>query len=323
MTPSERDIEDVIIIGAGPAGLAAALQLKRSGVTPLVLERDRIGGLLHNANLVENYPGFPGGISGTALVRLFAEQAQRLGIHVTADEAVHLAHGGDLFRVVTPASVYQAQVVVIASGTRPRVLIGPQIPPSVRDRILFEVYPLLGMADKRVAVVGAGDAAFDYALNLGKHNDVLILNWGSQVRCLPLLRERASLCPRITYREETRISRMSPAPDGGIDLECQSSGSLVTIRVDYLVGAIGRDPQLGFLSDTLLERAPQLEARGVLHFVGDVKSGMYRQTAIAVGDGLLAAMKICQLLQHSRSHIESDNDREPPARQYPREETST
>ena len=72
----------VTIIGAGPAGLAAAIQLRRFGVTPLVLEGDEIGGLLRNANLVENYPGFPGGISGLALIRLFERQARDISVRV-------------------------------------------------------------------------------------------------------------------------------------------------------------------------------------------------------------------------------------------------
>src|SRR4030042_7192079 len=76
-------IEDIIIIGAGPAGLAAAIQLKRYGIRPLLFERAVVGGLLRNANLVENYPGFPRGITGPGLVKLFARQAHKRGVDLT------------------------------------------------------------------------------------------------------------------------------------------------------------------------------------------------------------------------------------------------
>ena len=77
MNPNQMENYPVVIIGAGPAGLAAAMQLKRQGIDPLVLERKLVGGLLLNANLVENYPGFVDGISGPDLVSLFKDQAER------------------------------------------------------------------------------------------------------------------------------------------------------------------------------------------------------------------------------------------------------
>ena len=78
--------ENIVIIGAGPAGLAAGLQLKRYGEEFILIERDNIGGLLRNANLVENYPGFPGGISGRELVRRFKKQVSEISVKVTFTE---------------------------------------------------------------------------------------------------------------------------------------------------------------------------------------------------------------------------------------------
>ena len=79
-------IESVAIIGAGPAGLSTALQLKRQGIKAVLFERDKVGGLLRNANLVENYPGFPGGLSGPKLVSLFEQQAWEAGVSITSAE---------------------------------------------------------------------------------------------------------------------------------------------------------------------------------------------------------------------------------------------
>ena len=79
-------------------------------------------------------------------------------------------------------------------------------------------------------------------------------------------------------------------------VDCQSREGELQFHADYLVGAIGREPRLDFLSDALLEQAQGLEEQGVLYRIGDVKNGIYRQTSIAVGEGVLTAMKICRLL---------------------------
>src|SRR4030067_2642076 len=109
------DIEDVIIIGGGPAGIAAAIQLKRYGLAPLIFEREALGGLLRNANLVENYPGFPGGISGMKLVGLLEQQARAFGLRVTYAEVARLDLVAGLFQIETSPDHYAARLVVVAS----------------------------------------------------------------------------------------------------------------------------------------------------------------------------------------------------------------
>jgi len=292
-------IEDVVIIGAGPAGLAAALQLRRYAIAPRLFERGRPGGLLWNAYWVENYFGFAGGISGPKLARAFDAQAASASVRVTEEDVVELTWKDGFFRATTPAGVYKARTAVIASGTKPRTLTDFPIPDACHERVVYEIVPLLSLAGKRMIIVGAGDAAFDYALNLSKENDVIIINRGEQVKCLPLLWERASTCPHITYRPRTAISRLAATGAGGLTVECSSPGGTAVLQADYLIGAIGRDPQLDFVSASLLEQSSELENRGILHFVGDVKNGMYRQTAIAVGDGIRAGMRIYQVLKES------------------------
>jgi len=286
------NIEDVIIIGAGPGGLATALQLKRFGINPLVFEQEQIGGLLNNANLVENYLGFPGGIPGPKLVQLFKDQVQDLSIKIIPAKVEGLNHLENKFRVSTPQQVYQSQTVVIATGTKPRLFSDIEIPVDLQDRVFYEVYPLLDLHGQQIAIIGAGDAAFDYALNLGKSNDILILNRGEQTSCLPLLWERAQRSPRIQYFQNTRVSKLSTIPDRKMALECSTPTGEDILKVDILVGAIGRDPQLDFVSGQFAEKAIQLEGSGDLYYVGDVVNGLYRQTAIAVGDGIFTAMKI-------------------------------
>lgn len=286
--------EDVIIVGAGPAGLATALQLERYGIKPLVIEKEKIGGLLYNANLVENYPGFPGGIPGPQLVDLFKQQVRFDELNLLNSQLKNLDYSNDRFEFSIKGQILHSHIAVIASGTKPRLLRNLPIPPEIQDKLYYEVYPLLDVKDRQIAIIGAGDAAFDYGLNLAKENDVIILNRGVEISCLPLLWERAKLNPRIQYHAQTAITLISPGPGGRISLECNSSRTFV---VDYLIAAIGRDPSLDFISGQFAEKTIQLENSGKLYYVGDVANGLYRQTAIAVGNGILAAMMIYKFLK--------------------------
>lgn len=290
-------MDDVLIIGAGPAGLAAALQLVRYDLRPRLLEKSRPGGLLWNANRVDNYPGFPGGISGPDLARAFLEQAKH--IQITHEPVLDLTWQDGVFCAKTPFAVQTAQAAIIASGTKPRLLTGFTIPDSLRGQVVYEIAGLLESAGARIVIVGGGDAAFDYAINLSAKNSVIILNRTDQVKCLPRLFDQARACQNITYRPNNEILRLESGLDGGMVVECSSPEEMIKLQADVLIGAIGREPQLDFISPSLMELSADLEKMGILHFAGDVKNGMFRQTAIAVGDGIRAGMLIHQRLMEN------------------------
>jgi thioredoxin reductase (NADPH) len=282
----------VVIIGAGPAGIAAAIQLQRYGIPVALFEKERIGGLLWNANLVENYPGFPNGVSGPKLVTLFEKQLERTGVDVVFDEVRMLDVVKNVPIVETCSNAYRPRVVMVASGTKPSPF-PLEIPANVQNRVFSTVYPILHARGKHTVIVGAGDAALDYALNLSRHNTVTILNRNKDTPCLPLLWERARACAAISYRDEIAVRQIVASESGNsLTVRCESSGGESIVAGDYVIFAIGREPQMDFLSARIKEREIALLEHGQIYLIGDVKNGLFRQTAIAAGDGLRAAMQI-------------------------------
>lgn len=290
--------EENVIIGAGPAGIAAALQLKRHGVSPLVLERDSVGGLLRNAWRVENYPGLADGLTGIELAGLLSAHLEASGITPSREEVVSLDHGDGVFLLATDAREVRARTVIVSSGTVARELEGVTVASPVSDRVLREVCPLADVSGSVVAIVGAGDAAFDYALSLRPSNEVVILARGDSPRCLPLLHRRA-VESGVEMRWETTVTSVSSGSNRALELSCRSEDEEEAVEADFAVFAIGRDPNVGFLSERLREEESGLVSAGCLAFAGDVSSGAYRQTAIACGEGIRAAMKVAECLSEA------------------------
>jgi thioredoxin reductase (NADPH) len=289
--------KDVVIIGAGPSGVATAIQLKRQYVGTTIFESDEIGGLLRNAHLVENYPGFPGGITGPDLAERFKRQLEAVGVEVRFEKVHKLEYGGQKFLLETDQGATTAAVAVVAAGTRPRKIPLPPAAGHLGDRIFYEVHRLLEIEDKKVAILGAGDAAFDYALNLSRKNEVFILNRSQRSRCLPLLWDRCRRSEKISYYDGVSLRNLTKEGTGLLlDCALQDDPGMKGIYVDYMIVAAGREPCLDFLGDDLKENLPALLETDKLFMVGDVKNGRYRQTAICVGDGVRAAMRICETI---------------------------
>jgi len=284
---------EVAIIGAGPAGIACAIQLSRYGIVPLLFERDLPGGLLKNANLVENYPGFPGGIKGTYLIAKMTRQLDMAKIPVIHENVARVTYLEGHFRIKTDQNNYISQKLVIASGTVPVKWTEFVIPETIRPKMFYEVYPLKDMEDKVIAIIGAGDAAFDYALQLAVHNKVMIFNRTEKIKCLPLLSERAKENPRISYLDNYMLEKIKTEPASScLQLFFQTKNGMESLLSDYIIFATGRRPELSFCDPYLINHLDDYQKDGKLYFAGDVKNDLFRQAAIAVGDGIRAAMEI-------------------------------
>jgi len=288
-------IHDVAIIGAGPAGVAAAIQLKRYNIIPVLIERNEVGGLLRNANLVENYPGFPKGIAGSDLVNLLRKHLKETGIQITHETVLSIDHSNRIFQVKTDRSTFACRFVILATGTQAKKLLTKGVKEAVGSRVFFEVYPLCDMKGKKIAVIGAGDAAFDYALNISLHNRVVINNRRNRVSCLPVLWERANDNLNIDYRDECVLRNVNPS-ETGLELTWKQNDREWKEQYDFLLIAIGRAPLLDYLSQSIQSRLKEFENEGLIYPIGDLKNGRYRQMSISIGDGVKAAMQAAQKL---------------------------
>ena len=282
---------NIIIIGGGPAGLACAIQLKRQGIDSLLIEKDYLGGLMRNANKIENYLGFPGGISGVDLQKKFIQQIKQNKIKIEFDEVLKLDHKNNEFIITTYKKKFYCKILVVASGTKPKTITGVEIEKNAFENVFFDVYELRNIENKNIAIIGAGDAAFDYALNLSEKNQIHIFNRGDKVKCLPLLYNMVSSEKNIHYYKNKNLKSVSKKQDK-LSIIFSEQKKIDEHISDYIIFAAGRKPDLKFLSKIDENKIEYLKNNKALFFIGDVKNGITRQIAIATGDGIKAAMEI-------------------------------
>jgi thioredoxin reductase len=294
---SEMKVEDVIIIGAGPAGISCAIQLKRYGIEPLIFEKNETGGMLRYANLVENYPGFPNGITGIDLVGLFKKHIEKNNINICSENVISVKYSEQLFFIETAGDVFNSKVLVIASGTKPNKKTGVVVPSGLEKNVLYDITLVMGCSGKKIVIAGAGDLAIDYSMTLGRKNDVTVINRSDKIKCIPALLKRIESLINFRYIEKTFVKNIMPQSPDGINIECESKGKPLTLTAEYLIFSIGRLPQLDFIGEEFNEISDELEFNGKLFRIGDVNNLYFRQTAIAAGDGIKTAMQINDILK--------------------------
>lgn len=293
---------DLLVIGAGPAGLAAATQAHRMGLRVLVIERDRPGGLVRAALRVENYPGFPGGIRGEDLAARIEAQARAVGVAIEPGEASALSCEDSTWVARGPdGRSWQSRSVVLASGTRPRRLEVPGEADLGRRILMYRVDKVpRDLQPGAAIVVGGGDCALDQALHLWQRGwRVEVLVRGPRPRALPLLVERAA-ARGIAIRTATMVLAARER-DGRAVLVTRDPEGEREREAGLVLVAVGREPcapeGVSPLEDVdALGRAPEPG----LYFAGDCRRGLVRQTAVAVGDGVAAAMDAARFLESGR-----------------------
>jgi thioredoxin reductase (NADPH) len=235
--------------------------------------------------MVENYPGFPGGVSGIRLADLIRRGIERWSIEIIPEQVVSLERRREGFELRTPERIRSHRIVIVATGTRPRRLTGIPVDERARDRVFYEVPPPEDIQIRTLGILGAGDVAVDYALGFSEKSEVHVFHRSPVPTCLPLLLRRARE-KGVHFHGEHSLMAVG-ADDSGLTLEFPDTSQ----RVDALLPAIGREPVLDFLDSRLREERDKRESSD-LFFIGDVVNEQYRQVAIAAGDGLRAAMEV-------------------------------
>lgn len=276
-------IYDCAVIGAGPSGIIASVQLKRYGYTVILFEKKQVGGLLRNAYKIENYLGFYNGISGKELVSLFAQHLHSSGIEPVYAEVLHVTKKR-LFEVNTKKRTYKARCILIATGTVPKKANIPGEEELSGSKVFYEIadLPLEG-GKKDILIVGGGDVAFDYALHLFELGHTPHIVTQGKIKCLPILRKRGEE-KKIPYIENVTPLQIVSHPS--LEIRCMNK----TFKADAVLIAVGRKP-----THPLLE----VSHKNGFFFAGDVKNKTYRQVHIATGDALKTVMTIARYLQNA------------------------
>ncbi len=293
---------DLVIIGAGPAGLTAGIYASRAGLKTLLLERAFAGGQMVSTFQIENYPGFPEGIGGTELTTLMQAQVEKLGLSLTTLEVKKIIPQADQSLVLKHS---QGELVthslIIASGAQPR-LLGVPGEDRLRGRGVSYCATCDGafFRDESLVVVGGGNSAIDEAIFLTRFaSQVTIVHRRDQLRAEKLLQEKAFQNPKIKFIWDSVVTEI-----GGKDkvehvrLKNVKNGQNSQIPVGGVFMYIGLTPNTGFLGGlvSLDEQGfiPTDEAMATpipgVFAAGDVRSKEVRQIATAVGDGAIAAI---------------------------------
>jgi len=293
---------EVIIIGGGPAGLTAGIYTSRARLSSLLIERGLIGGQIVNAGRLENYPGFPEGISGAELGELMYQQATRYGLETAVAEVTGLKSRGKQKLVETTEGSFIARAVIIAGGCR-RQKLG--VPGEERfagkgvsycatcDGALFRGLP--------VAVVGGGNAAITEALHLARFaSRVTVVHRRDQLRAVSILQEKAFSEPKIDFRWDSVVEQIEGGDlvnriklrnvKTGEESTLGISGVFVSIgllpNTDYLKGFLPLDETGAIIANSNMET----EVAGVFT-AGDIRLNSPRQVVTACGDGAAAAIQ--------------------------------
>jgi thioredoxin reductase len=291
----------VAIIGAGPAGISCAVQLKRYGIDFLMFEKNQVGGLLRNAYHIENYLGFENGLSGYDLVKKFKKNLEIYNIEPVHTIVQRIIYADNLFHIDTGNGIFTSEFLVAASGTRPKRFEANNS--DFNSEIIYDIADLdrKGFADKSFAIIGAGDAAFDYALNLINNfhvPKVTIINKYKEAKCIKLLKEKVAKIEKINYLTNIIVEKMEETNEK-IVLYCMKTDNHFDksiINADCILAATGREPQTEYLCEELISDVFELKQQGLFYTIGDMINGKFRQVSIASGEGLKTAMQIYQKL---------------------------
>jgi thioredoxin reductase (NADPH) len=297
-------MRDVIIVGSGPPGWTAAIYAARAELKPLVFEGHEPGGQLMTTTEVENFPGFPQGVQGPELMRIFKEQAKRFETEIRSEFVDRLVRIDGGFELTANGQNYQSKTVIVSTGATARrlglasekALYGKGVSACATcDGFFFR--------GKQVIVVGGGDSAMEEANFLTRFaSKVFLVHRRNSFRASKIMQERTRNNAKIELvlnREVAEILGEEVGRVTGVRLRDTVSGDLVEMPIDGVFAAIGHEPNVGLVKGLVdldekgyiktLPGTAQTNVPG-LFACGDVQDARYRQAITAAGSGCMAAL---------------------------------
>jgi thioredoxin reductase (NADPH) len=298
-TPAKE--QDVIILGTGPAGLAAAVYAARADRKPLVLAGPDLGGQVALTNIVENYPGFPEGVGGGDLFSMFQKQAERFGAVVDFSTANEVDLSVHPFRIVADTGEYLARTLIVATGASPRKLGVPG-----EAELLGKGVSYCATCDgaffrgRKVVVVGGGDSALEEGIFLTRYvSHETIIHRRSELRAGTILRARAESNEKISLLLDTVVDEIRGTDAvQSVAVHNVSSGKPDVVPAEGVFVFIGHDPNTALFRGKL-----EMDAKGYLRIddrmrtsvpgvfaAGEAADPFFRQIATSAGMGVAAAI---------------------------------
>lgn len=300
---------DLVIIGAGPAGMTAALYAGRARLSVLVLEKAAPGGQILVTDWIENYPGFPEGISGPDLIALMQAQVKRFGVEIDTGEVVSMDLTGEVKRLDLADKTITSKTVIIATGASPRKLGVPG-----ENRYFGRGVSTCATCDAPffkdavVVAVGGGDTAVQEGIFLTRFaKKVYLVHRRNQLRAVKVLQERAEQNEKLEVLWDSMVTEIKGSAEGveavtlrnvisGLETEISAEGCFIWVgtvpNALFAVGHVAMDDN-GFI---ITDNRTQTNVPGVFA-IGDVRNTPLRQVATAVGDGAIAASEAVLYLE--------------------------
>ncbi|MCC6147265.1 MAG: thioredoxin-disulfide reductase [Anaerolineaceae bacterium] len=301
-------IENVVILGAGPAGMSAALYAARADLNPLVITGMELGGQAALTYIIENYPGFPEGVGGMQLGELFQKQAERFGARFEFDVASEVNLSSRPFRIKTYGKEIQAKTLIVATGASPVHLRIPGETELTGKGVSYcATCDGWFFKDKKVAVVGGGDSAVEEGLFLTRFaSTVNIIHRRDELRAGAILQDRAKKSEKIRFTWDTVIKEIR-GKDAVEEIVLQNlkTGEERVEAVDGVFIFIGHKPNtqifggqlemdsLGYISTDMQMRT---NIAGVFA-AGEIADPHYRQVVTSAGMGAAAAIQATRFLE--------------------------
>jgi len=297
------------IIGAGPAGLTAALYAARSFLEPLVFVGPAFGGQIATTTEVENFPGFPTGLQGPELAQAMREQAERFGSRMVEETVEKVDFSQRPFKLWTGDKQYEVESVIIATGANPRKLGVPGEDAFIGRGVSYcATCDGFFFRNKEIMVVGGGDSAFQEGLFLTKFGTrVRIVHRRDDFRADAVLQKRANENPKIEFVTNTVVESVNggTSPSGGngkvsdVLLKNVKTGETTTTPVEGFFVYIGHDPNTQMFKGQLaMNEGGYLEVDGRLHTsvpgvfaAGEVHDDWFKQAITSAGFGCMAALE--------------------------------